>query len=216
MVDVGILNVPIASPDADVPLALSPRDGGPDVGVVYTWGDPTTALRRPILKAFTVSRNFARASEQLQQCREMAAFITHPSTCVTLANLAYATCQHFLYRPGDGFFAAVGKDQRLYTWGVGDQGQLGLGHTRGSVVPECVSSKGRFVQVACGKEHSVALDNKGKCIYVWTGIRGPDWARPFEGAHLEDATAHCSAAISKVRQSTLGVQSYSSGVRTQV
>lgn len=57
--------------------------------------------------------------------------------------------------------AAVTAAGEVYTWGCGDGGRLGLGHTRTVHTPTLVSSLRdagvRVWQVACGRAHTLAL-----------------------------------------------------------
>jgi len=76
---------------------------------------------------------------------------------------------------GKEFRVGIGlNDSRLYSWGKGNQGQLGLGHTRGSKVPELLSSvqDKKFVCVDCGEAHAAAVDDGGSVF---------SWGRGFEG-----------------------------------
>ncbi|KAG9416335.1 hypothetical protein AC1031_000736 [Aphanomyces cochlioides] len=61
----------------------------------------------------------------------------------------------------------------VYSWGRGEDGQLGLGDTSDQYRPaivEALSDK-VVVQIACGSGHTVVLDNKGD-VYTWG--RGDD------------------------------------------
>ena len=185
MVDVGVLDVPLnreheedsgspplSSPMSQLPL-ISPREGGPDVGVVYTWGEfySGPAGGTYIEGVHRVSGLCANFGAAAAVSSDGSVFHACPHER-RLRELGDCDVPTLSMSSGDGFFAAVGNDNRLYTWGLGDQGQLGLGHTRGSVVPECVASKNRFVQVSCGKEHAAALDDRGDVFTFGRGFEG--------------------------------------------
>ena len=55
----------------------------------------------------------------------------------------------------------------LYTWGDGQYGATGLGSSGNTFAPMKVEVGGitKFLQISCGKRHSLALDNMGT-IYV--------------------------------------------------
>eukprot|EP00516_Mucochytrium_quahogii_P008471 CAMPEP_0203743782 /NCGR_PEP_ID=MMETSP0098-20131031/71_1 /ASSEMBLY_ACC=CAM_ASM_000208 /TAXON_ID=96639 /ORGANISM=" , Strain NY0313808BC1" /LENGTH=400 /DNA_ID=CAMNT_0050631111 /DNA_START=1439 /DNA_END=2637 /DNA_ORIENTATION=- len=76
---------------------------------------------------------------------------------------------------GNDFAACIGQhDKRLYSWGNGPWGQLGLAHARGSKVLEALRTVKEhvFQQVACGDKHGAAVTIGGT---VFT------WGRGFEG-----------------------------------
>ena len=58
----------------------------------------------------------------------------------------------------------------LYTWGRGDEGQLGHGNRESSSTPKIVDSFAKencpIVKIACGRSHSVAVNNDGS-VFTW-------------------------------------------------
>jgi len=59
--------------------------------------------------------------------------------------------------------AVVQPDGRLFSWGLGVFGQLGLGHAgKERCLPAAVKLPGRVVQVACGDHHTLALIDSGE------------------------------------------------------
>ena len=75
---------------------------------------------------------------------------------------------------GDGHNVVGTTDGRVYAWGRGDEGQLGLGMGLNSPVPQLVTQlqNRSITQVACGKAHTAALTDSG-ALYCW--------GRNFEG-----------------------------------
>ena len=76
--------------------------------------------------------------------------------------------------------AAVTRSGKLYTWGGGMYGKLGVGNEEGSSIPVFVSKlRDQFViNVACGSRHTVAL-TKSAQVYSWgdcgNGVTGHDF-----------------------------------------
>lgn len=61
---------------------------------------------------------------------------------------------------------AITTKGRVYAWGVGGNGQLGLGDYQGHMTPTVVPLPGPAVQVAAGWGHSLALLADGR-LYAW-------------------------------------------------
>lgn len=61
----------------------------------------------------------------------------------------------------------------MYTWGRGEDGQLGLGDTSDQYHPILVEAlqDRQIVQISCGSGHTVVLTDDGK-VYTWG--RGDD------------------------------------------
>jgi alpha-tubulin suppressor-like RCC1 family protein len=56
---------------------------------------------------------------------------------------------------------------KVYTWGKGLDGQLGLGHISGNSTPQLVENlKGSLVAVSAGFYHSAVISSDGT-LFVW-------------------------------------------------
>ena len=56
---------------------------------------------------------------------------------------------------------------KIFTWGKGTDGQLGVGPMKSSSYPMAIKSlKGSFVQISAGFYHSAAVSSAG-FLYVW-------------------------------------------------
>jgi len=86
---------------------------------------------------------------------------------------------------GDSHSAAVLADGRLQTWGRNQNGQLGLGNTADSVLPETVTALEGIVvsSVACGAEHTIAATGSGD-LYSW----GWNSYAPLGLGHMDDVS----------------------------
>ena len=69
---------------------------------------------------------------------------------------------------GYGFVAAVSVAGRVYTWGDGDQGQLGHGDTENNLVPKQVHALTghQILSVATGFSHCMAVTTRG-AVFSW-------------------------------------------------
>lgn len=69
---------------------------------------------------------------------------------------------------GDGFTVAVSEDGRLYSWGVAEYGQLGHHEQVLTVEPKMISGYDnvKFVSVACGTHHVLAISDSGS-MWSW-------------------------------------------------
>ncbi|KAL8450670.1 hypothetical protein Emag_003110 [Eimeria magna] len=113
-----------------------------DCGVLYAWGQGcygALGLGDTACRYTPVKVEFARRN----------AFVTH----------AAAGSKHSLCCLADG---------SCWAWGAGAGGRLGLGHTRGALLPTLLDSllQQQIVFVAAGESHSAALDTRG-CAYTW-------------------------------------------------
>ncbi|KAL6070697.1 rho-related protein racA [Balamuthia mandrillaris] len=66
---------------------------------------------------------------------------------------------------------ALDDNGRIYTWGAGKEGQLGLGDKKDCKEPRELLSDDVFVQVECGYRHTAAISDNGS-LYVWGEGRG--------------------------------------------
>jgi len=64
----------------------------------------------------------------------------------------------------------------VFTWGRGEDGQLGLGDTSDQDEPTYVDAlRGVGVrQIACGSGHTVVLTTDGE-VYTWVSVSSMDW-----------------------------------------
>lgn len=72
---------------------------------------------------------------------------------------------------GPAHSAAIGSNGKLYTWGMGRDGQLGHGDTEPRLEPTLVGgalADKTVVGVACGATHTAAITDQGK-IFTWGG-----------------------------------------------
>src|SRR5204863_7407707 len=72
---------------------------------------------------------------------------------------------------------------RVYCWGAGDRGQLGLGTTRDAPTPTVVPGLEGVRQIAAGADHSCALlgDHELRC---W----GTAWGLPNQAPETDQRT----------------------------
>ncbi|XVE85886.1 hypothetical protein DITRI_Ditri17bG0127600 [Diplodiscus trichospermus] len=78
--------------------------------------------------------------------------------------------------PGSSFSA------KLFTWGNGHKGQLGLGDKEPRLVPECVASMSdNICQVACGNNLTVALTTSGRVYTMGNSAYGQLGSPTAEG-----------------------------------
>lgn len=64
---------------------------------------------------------------------------------------------------------------QLVSWGMGRDGQLGLGDTEPRAVPSCVEGElaGKtVVGVSCGATHTAAITDEGKVYTFGGGVSG--------------------------------------------
>ena len=70
----------------------------------------------------------------------------------------------------NGFFAALGSDGNVYTWGYGGGYRLGTGSTSNVTVPTKITTTGDVVQISQGASSGSAVTMSGQ-VYVW-GMNG--------------------------------------------
>jgi alpha-tubulin suppressor-like RCC1 family protein len=60
---------------------------------------------------------------------------------------------------------AVAGDGTIYSWGLNNKGQLGVGaHIQGCNIPTQIANCANFISADAGNDFSLALDNSGN---VW-------------------------------------------------
>ena len=73
---------------------------------------------------------------------------------------------------GYGHTVAIDEEEKVYTWGYNEFGQLGYVTEDNSTEPICISDKEnelkgkRIVDISAGYGHTVAIDKEGK-VYTW-------------------------------------------------
>ncbi|ETV99620.1 hypothetical protein, variant [Aphanomyces invadans] len=63
---------------------------------------------------------------------------------------------------------AISEDGAVFSWGRGDEGQLGHNSRETLHLPKRITKLHHIVDVACGRAHSVALGHNG-ALYTWGG-----------------------------------------------
>ena len=61
---------------------------------------------------------------------------------------------------------ALKSDGSLWTWGLNNDGQLGIGTNRGSAIPERVGTENNWAAISAGSHHTVALKSDGS-LWAW-------------------------------------------------
>ena len=65
------------------------------------------------------------------------------------------------------------SDGRLYSWGKGIDGQLGIGRHTNTCFPTCVEPLSNDVEdMSCGSNHTLVKTTNGKCYAFGNGIYG--------------------------------------------
>ena len=97
---------------------------------------------------------------------------------------------------GKGHCVALTKQGKVYTWGEGRFGQLGLGDRQSRKEPEVVEMKPRIkvTKVCAGNFHTVFLEVNGECHVFGRGAQGQ--------LGLGDLRDRLSPCILKLRQGT--------------
>ncbi|OMJ70168.1 hypothetical protein SteCoe_31926 [Stentor coeruleus] len=84
-----------------------------------------------------------------------------PSAISTKAKIISLSC-------GNDFILSLDINGSLYSWGNSAKGQLGLGPDVLPIYasPQQLLIEEKFIQISCGLNHSIALDNKGR-VFSW-------------------------------------------------
>lgn len=74
---------------------------------------------------------------------------------------------------GDEYTCAISQENRVYCWGLNDNGQLGIGSTTSSIIPVEANTSGvlsgkSLTMVATGWRHTCAVDSSN-LLYCWGG-----------------------------------------------
>ena len=67
---------------------------------------------------------------------------------------------------GGSHSLALTADGRVYAWGLGNSGQLGLGSFSNALTPTLVPTLSNVVAIAAGGSHSLAVTSAGE-LYAW-------------------------------------------------
>lgn len=90
-----------------------------------------------------------------------------PSKINTKAKIASLSC-------GNDFILSLDINGSLYSWGSSAKGQLGLGPDVLPIYtsPQLLPIEAKFIQISCGLNHSIALDNQGRVFSWGSGVDG--------------------------------------------
>ena len=58
---------------------------------------------------------------------------------------------------GDNFAGAITRSGRVYTWGFGNEGQLGHGDKTDQIIPHAINFQQLPKQISCGGAHTAIL-----------------------------------------------------------
>lgn len=70
---------------------------------------------------------------------------------------------------GDNFSGAVTQNGDLYTWGFGNEGQLGHGDKSDQLLPRKIQIDQKVKKVSCGGAHAALLTLNGKLLMMGRG-----------------------------------------------
>lgn len=70
-------------------------------------------------------------------------------------------------KSGGDYSMAIGEDNVLYSWGCGDQGQLGRKATKDVLKIKKVNLKVKVEDVFCGTYHAFAVERRTKKVFGW-------------------------------------------------
>jgi alpha-tubulin suppressor-like RCC1 family protein len=73
---------------------------------------------------------------------------------------------------GDNYSGIVTESGDVYTWGFGNEGQLGHGDKSDQFLPRKVSLKEQVKAISCGGAHTAMLTKNGKLLLVGRGREG--------------------------------------------
>lgn len=111
-----------------------------------------------------------------------------------------------MIRAGDDHSAAIDAAGRLYVWGNGTNGQLGLGNMSDRLSPTVLELGDEVVEIELGAVHSIALTKRGR-VWVWgtntnnqLGTDGGDSNVPVELTFGDTSVNFGRAACSRWRK----------------
>ena len=73
---------------------------------------------------------------------------------------------------GDNFSAAVDHNGRLFTWGYGNDGQLGHGNRNDLASPMLLKFDEKIKQISCGDSHAGFITNNNELYIYGSGKYG--------------------------------------------
>lgn len=73
---------------------------------------------------------------------------------------------------GENFSAALSKDGKLYTWGYGDEGQLGHGMRKDVRAPKLVDFEENIRKISCGSSHVGFITQGNRLMMFGRGREG--------------------------------------------
>lgn len=106
---------------------------------------------------------YAWGANQFGQLGSVA-LITHPTVAPVQVGI---DTNWFVVAAGGAHTLAIKQDQSLWAWGSNSEGQLGDGTTTDALAgPIPIATGKRWLSVAAGRYHSLAIDTDGK-LWVW-------------------------------------------------
>lgn len=73
---------------------------------------------------------------------------------------------------GDNYAGAVTEDGKVYTWGFGNEGQLGHGDKSDQFLPRKINLSSKISRISCGGAHTALLTDNGKLFMMGRGREG--------------------------------------------
>ncbi len=73
---------------------------------------------------------------------------------------------------GDNFSGAVTRTGEVYTWGFGNEGQLGHGDKSDQMLPRKKQFDQKVKKISCGGAHAALLTEQGKLYMMGRGREG--------------------------------------------
>lgn len=73
---------------------------------------------------------------------------------------------------GDNFSGAITENGDVYTWGFGNEGQLGHGDKSDQLLPRKIQINQKITKISCGGSHAAMLTAQGKLFMMGRGREG--------------------------------------------